>query len=114
MSDSPEGMTAQSFEGLPGEEFIRQGLADLAEGVESIPALLVAVGYPRLRGVGIVGEIHVSVVEGAEIRLYRLLSQQDIKDAYSQYNALIRRLVSFERAFERVYWASKRKENGSD
>jgi len=33
---------------LPGNDLIRSGIEDLARGVESIPALLVAIGAPRL------------------------------------------------------------------
>jgi hypothetical protein len=81
--------------GLPGADLIDTGLADLARGIESIPALLVAIGAPRLSQLGI------SVPRGAsepEHRLYALLAADDSDSAHSRYNALIRRLVSFERA----------------
>ena len=39
--------------GLPGAELVRDGVADLARGVESIPALLVSIGAPRLRDLGL-------------------------------------------------------------
>ena len=38
---------------LPGADLIRQGLQDLDAGVESVPAMLVLVGAPRLRRLGI-------------------------------------------------------------
>jgi hypothetical protein len=38
--------------GLPGAVYIEAGLDDLARGVESVPALLVAIGAPRLRRAG--------------------------------------------------------------
>jgi hypothetical protein len=38
----------------------------------------------------------------AELRLYELLSERDPDGAHSAYNALLRRLVSFERAAECV------------
>ncbi|MGZ5440712.1 MAG: hypothetical protein ACXW31_14280 [Thermoanaerobaculia bacterium] len=38
---------------LPGADLIRDGLRDLANGVESVPALLVLVGAPRLRDLGL-------------------------------------------------------------
>jgi hypothetical protein len=87
-----------TFDGLPGWELVEEGMADLARGVESVPALLVAVGAPRLQRLGL-------VIPGAEIaepehRLYALLSADDSDSAHSRYNALIRRLVSFERAAE--------------
>jgi hypothetical protein len=81
--------------GLPGAELIETGLGDLARGVESTAALLVAIGAPRLRQLGI------PVPPGPadpEHRLYMLLAREDSDSAHSRYNALIRRLVSFERA----------------
>jgi hypothetical protein len=81
--------------GLPGAELIEAGLADLTSRVESVPALLVAVGAPRLRQLG------VAVPEtppDPEHRLYALLARDDPDSAHSRYNALIRRLVSYERA----------------
>src|SRR3989442_8625696 len=42
-----------SMEALPGGDLIREGLDDLAAGRESLAALLVAVGAPRLRRLGL-------------------------------------------------------------
>lgn len=84
---------------LPGADLIREGLRDLERGVESVPALLVLVGAPRLRRLGL------DVPDTAylpEHRLYDLLAVDDPDSAHSRYNALIRRLVSFERAAECV------------
>ena len=87
---------------LPGADLIREGLRDLEAGVESVPALLVLVGAPRLRDLGI--EIHdpFKRTDFPEHRLYDLLAADDSDGAHSRYNALIRRLVSFERAAECV------------
>lgn len=87
-------------EGLPGAELIREGLEDLARGVESVPALLVLVGAPRLRRLGF------DVPDTPffpEDRLYEKLAAEDSDSAHSRYNALIRTLVSFERAAECVH-----------
>lgn len=82
---------------LPGEELVARGLEDQAQGVESVEALLVAIGAPRLRRLGFqVG----SPPAAPEHRLYELLRRQDADSAHSRYNALIRQLVSFERAAE--------------
>lgn len=81
---------------LPGAELVEPGLADLARGVESVAALLVAIGAPRLRQLGI------AVPEGPaqpEHRLYALLARDDADSAHARYNALLRRLVSYERAY---------------
>jgi hypothetical protein len=81
--------------GLPGAELIEAGLADLACHVESVPALLVAIGAPRLRQLGIAVP---ETLHNPEHRLYALLAQHDSDSAHGRYNALIRRLVSYERA----------------
>lgn len=83
------------FEGLPGADLVEQGLSDLAAGRESIPALLVSIGAPRLRQVGI--DV-VAPLPSPEHRLYQRLQDADPDGAHSQYNGLLRRLVSFERA----------------
>jgi hypothetical protein len=90
-----------NLDGLPGGDLVARGLRDLAADRESVESLLVEVGAPRLRALGI------SVPEAAndeppEHRLYDLLARQDADGAHSRYNALIRRLVSFERAAECV------------
>lgn len=82
---------------LPGEEIVRAGLDDLARGSESVEALLVSIGAPRLEGLG----IRVAApLPDPEHRLYALLAQEDSDAAHSRYNALVARLVSFERAAE--------------
>jgi hypothetical protein len=90
-------MAAMDFDQLPGGQLIREGLSDLAEGRETAASLLVQVGAPRLRRIGItLPEPPLQV----EHRLYHLLAQRDTDSAHSRYNALIRLLVSFERAAE--------------
>ncbi|MBA2384976.1 MAG: hypothetical protein H0V68_10005 [Actinobacteria bacterium] len=80
---------------LPGHELVLAGLDDLARGVESPEALLVSIGAPRLRqaGIDVPGPL-----PSPEHRLYALLAADDSDAAHSRYNALVRRLVSFERA----------------
>ena len=79
----------------PGEDLIEQGLKDLAEGNESIAALLVCIGEPRLRSSGV--DIPKHSVSSPEIRLYEMLSVLHADRAHSKYNALIRRLVDRRR-----------------
>ena len=82
---------------LPGGELVEKGLDDLHRGVDSVEALLVSIGAPRLTALGYdLG----SPVPSPEHRLYELLSREDEDSAHSRYNALVRRLVSFERAAE--------------
>jgi len=84
------------YESLPGHEYIQSGIEDLNRGVESVSALLVSIGAPRLRQLGLPVPDHVLPLP--EQRLYELLQREDADAAHSRYNALIRRLVSFERA----------------
>ena len=106
--------------GLPGAELVCAGLdvlealaanstaqaEDIGDSSTSaasgftVEALLVAVGAPRLRRAG----LRVPTVPGwparPELALYEAVAAQSPADAHSRYNALIRRLVSFERALE--------------
>jgi hypothetical protein len=84
---------------LPGADLVERGLTDLARGVESVEALLVSIGAPRLHGLGI---SVAGALPNSERRLYDVLASEDPDSAHSRYNALIRRLVSFERALECV------------
>jgi hypothetical protein len=85
---------------LPGAELIEAGLADLQAGRETIAALLVAIGAPRLRDLGM--DLPRELPENPEHRLYALLATNDSDSAHSRYNAFVRRLVSYERAAECV------------
>jgi hypothetical protein len=88
-------MSFADLETLPGADLIRRGVADLHAGHESAEALLVSIGAPRLRSLG----LDLSTpVRSPEHRLYELLARERGDAAHSTYNALIRRLVSFERA----------------
>lgn len=82
---------------LPGAELVEKGLEDLARGVESVESLLVSIGAPRLARLGY--RVGAPFPE-ADHRLYELLRREDADAAHSRYNALISRLVSFERAAE--------------
>ena len=82
----------------PGEDIITQGITDLSAGLETIPSLLVSIGAPRLRHIGLT--IPASTFSSPEHRLFKLLSVEDPDAAHSKYNAWIRRLVSYERAAE--------------
>jgi hypothetical protein len=92
--------------GLPGAELVEQGLEDLEAGRETAPALLVAIAGVRLRRLGLRVADHA--FDEAELRLYRILGQDDPSTAYSRYQALLRRLVSFSRALEREQGAAIR------
>lgn len=82
----------------PGGDLVEEGLADLARGRETVPALLVSIGAPRLLRMGL--PVPKAVIPSPEHRLYERLSASDPDSAHSRYNALIQRLVSFENAAE--------------
>jgi hypothetical protein len=85
---------------LPGSELVETGIADLQGERETVPALLVAIGAPKLRRLGLT--LPRTIPSNPEHRLYDLLSAENSDSAHSKYNALIRKLVSFQRAMECV------------
>jgi hypothetical protein len=79
---------------LPGAELVTKGMRDLEGRIESQESLLVSIGAPRLRRLGLT---IAEPFDSPEHRLYELLRSSHGDAAHSQYNALIRRLVSYER-----------------
>ena len=92
---SREGQMAPAE--LPGADLVTRGIADLELGIDSAEALLVSIGARRLASLGY---RIASPIPSPEHRLYELLAAEDADAAHSRYNALVRRLVSFERAAE--------------
>ena len=85
---------------LPANDLVSTGIVDLQNDLETIPALLVAIGAPKLRKLGLT--LPTTLPPNPEHRLYDLLSRSGSDTAHSRYNALIRKLVSFQRAMECV------------
>jgi hypothetical protein len=94
--------------GLPGADLVADGLVDVAAGRETVAGELVKIGSWRLRACGLEVVVDDDDALDADRRLYRLLGAMHGKAAHSQYNALIRQLVSFERALEQRRWRSRR------
>ena len=88
------------YRSLPGGELVEKGLRDLEAGLETEESLLVSVGATRLRRAGV--DVPERTYPNPERRLYDLLAREDSDSAHSRYNALIRRLVSFESTLECV------------
>ncbi len=88
-------METMSVGNLPGEDLIDAGIDDLHGGVRSAAALLVSIGAPRLSKLGYAIP---PTFPDPERGLYGLLAEQGWATAHRRYNALVRRLVSFERA----------------
>lgn len=84
---------------LPGSDLIEAGLRDLQDRRETIASLLVSIGAPKLRSLGMdIPTIPAPFASSPEHRLYDLLATDNPDSAHSRYNALIRKLVSFQRA----------------
>lgn len=89
-----------NFDGLPSADLIRSGLADLSLSRETVAAYLVQIGSPKLRRCGVQVPVSDADALEADHRLYGLLGRDHGNDAHRRYNALLRELVSFERALE--------------
>ena len=89
-----------AMDSLPGHDLVSTGVLDLQNERETIAALLVAIGAPKLRKLGL--SLPTTLPPNPEHRLYDLLSLNEPDTAHSRYNALIRKLVSFQRALECV------------
>jgi hypothetical protein len=92
----------KDFSQLPGYELVEPGLRDLQNGIESVEALLVSIASRRLRRAGLPIPPAAQLPREPELELYRLLRQLRPTDAYSAYNALLRRITKFESALERA------------
>lgn len=66
--------------------------------MQSVTALVVLIGAPRLRRLGV--EVPPSPIAQPEHALYAALAAEEPDAAHSRYNALVRRLVSYEHAAE--------------
>ncbi|MCX6858166.1 MAG: hypothetical protein NTV80_25065 [Verrucomicrobia bacterium] len=89
-----------NFDDLPGAHLIREGLSDLALSRRSSAAFLVQIGSPKLNRCGLTVEVTADDALAADHGLYQLLASDYGNDAHGRYNALLRELVSFERALE--------------
>jgi len=92
---------AVCFEDLPGGDLVKRGLSDLDAGIVSEYALLLQVAAPRLRRLGLTIR-PLDLPAPYEHELYGFLEQQCGSRAYSRYNSMLRRIVSFARCLERA------------
>ena len=103
--EAPAGHTATAATtvpgDLPGADLVARGIRALRNGETTVEALLVSVGATRLRAAGLDIPPAPPLPHPPEISLYLAIGADHPRDTHSRYNALIRRLVSFERALER-------------
>ena len=78
---------------------IREGLADLNCGQDTIASCLVEMVLPRLTTAGITSLSDAPTTLDSEHRLYRHLGGLG-NEAYARYNSLLRELSSFQRSLE--------------
>ena len=90
----------QHLGNLPGGDLVEKGLRDLHNGHVTVEACLVALASRRMRELGLSLPAQAELPDEPEIRLYRLLEAENEATAYSRYNSLKRRLVSFTHAME--------------
>lgn len=83
----------------PGGDLVMKGLRDLQLGIASEEALLVSIASSRLEGLGLKVPHLKDAEPSYEISLYSLIEERNPSGAHSAYNALIRRIVSFARAY---------------
>jgi hypothetical protein len=99
-------LSLDQLAGLPDEQLVRKGLVDLEAGEVTVKACLVSIASPRLRERGLL-PMQTALVPEAELTLYGLLGKTE-EDPYGRYNSLLRRLVSFEHALDRLASATTR------
>jgi hypothetical protein len=94
-------MNAEAFDpSLPGADLVKQGLTDLTEGRTTEFSLLLLTAGPSLR------RLDIEIPEWPSERPYnhllyeKLEERMDSNSAYSYYNSLIRRIVSYAHALE--------------
>lgn len=86
---------------IPGYELISEGLRDLRANRLTTFACLASIAKPWLQRAGVISSHErLEFVSKPEHVLYRLLGDEP-GDAYSRYNSLLRRVVSFERELMR-------------
>jgi hypothetical protein len=85
---------------LPGQDLVEQGLTDLEANRITDCSLLVLIASPRLKRLGL-NIPDCSFPRPYEHQLYERLEARLGTAAYSYYNSLIRRIVSYAHALER-------------
>lgn len=72
---------------IPGNELVEAGLTDLERGELTVKALLVAVGAPRLRALGLPVPETPETPSQPELALYQAIGRLHSDDTHSRYNA---------------------------
>ena len=86
---------------FPGGDLVAKGLADLNKGIVSEEALLVLIASPRLVDLGFIVPELKELKPPYEIALYSAIEERNPDGAHADYNALIRRIVSFAQCYKK-------------
>ncbi len=98
-SPATSASSAQAIDpSLPGADWIVAGLGELQRGEIGVGALLVAIGAPRLRELGIAVPAAADAIVEPEHQLYALAGAARGDGAHAAYNAWLQRLDRFMRA----------------
>lgn len=102
----PATIACDRLESLPGWEIISEGLADAAAARVTAASCAIWIAQPRLARAGLIPAAWQSRrIENPEHTLYALLCREG-GNAYGRYNSLLRRLVRFEHALDRIVKAA--------
>jgi len=111
-------LTEGAFAYLPAGEILERGSSDLARGVPTLEALLVAMIWPRLESLGLLSRDVVEPMRSAdedfELRAYRLLSERLGADAHGRFLALSSELESALNALDRERGKASRLERAAE
>lgn len=100
---SPGGQPLDLPSNLPGAGLIAGGIAALERGERTVEAALVALGAPRLRGIGVGVPANADTISEPNLALYAAVCESG--GDYFRYNALLDTLLSFAQAAE---WAQRK------
>jgi hypothetical protein len=98
---SPNASSSSLMSDLPGSELLTEALDPSRAASVNISSCLLSMARVRLERAGLALPEGSGRVVEPELTLYRLLRSEG-GDAFSRYNGLIRRLISFERAWEKA------------
>lgn len=100
---SPEGQGLDLPPNLPGADLVAAGIAALECGERTVEAALVALGAPRLRGIGLDIPANADAIAEPNLVLYSAVCEAG--GDHFRYNALLASLLSFAQAAE---WARRK------
>ena len=87
---------------IPGSDLVLKGLQQLERKELNEEALLVLIAHQRLKALGFTFDDIPKFYRPYEHELYDMIEKKLGNGAHSEYNSLIRKIVSFSRALEKL------------